>query len=190
MIKKLAILIVLGTMYTTRSQAQKIFVCRDVNISFFSSAPIEDISAETHKAVSAINMQTGAVYFKVPIRSFQFPKSLMQEHFNTDFLESDQYPFAEFQGTILNYHRPDADGPYPVTVQGKLTIHGVSKDYKAPGTLEIERGKLTATSSFQVALADHQIKIPRLLFNNIAEVVSVKLTGVYEPQTKTAQGKP
>jgi hypothetical protein len=183
--KKLFLLLLMGTLYLSKSQAQNIFICRDALISFYSSAPIEDISAETHKAVSAINMQTGAVYFKVPIKSFQFPKSLMQEHFNTDYLESDQYPFAEFQGTILNYQRPQGDGTYPVTVQGKLTIHGVTKDYKEPGTLQVKDGKLTATSSFSVTLADHHIKIPTILFNNIAEVVSVKLQAVYDPQTET-----
>jgi polyisoprenoid-binding protein YceI len=187
--KKLFFLLLVGTLYTPKIQAQDIFICRHATISFYSSAPIEDISAETHKAVSAINIQTGTIYFKVPIRSFQFPKSLMQEHFNTDYLQSDQYPFAEFQGTILNYQRPQDDGIYPITVQGKLTIHGVTKDYKESGTLEVKGGKLTAISSFKVTLADHHIKIPTLLFQNIAEVVSVKLNAVYDPQTETADAK-
>lgn len=171
-----------------RAGAQDIYVCRHATITFFSSAPIEDISAKTEKAVSAINMKSGAVYFKVPIRSFVFPKSLMQEHFNTDYLESDKYPFAEFKGNILNFSAPAADGSYPVTVQGSLTIHGVSKDYKEPGTLIVKNGKVTALTDFKIHIADHHITIPELLFKNIAEVVDVKVNATYSPEGKVAAG--
>lgn len=184
--KRLFLLIGIVLFCEIQLRAQDIFISRNANISFFSSAPIENITAKTSKAVSAINMQTGTVYFKVPIRTFQFPKSLMQEHFNTDYLESDQYPFAEFKGDILNYKKPEKDGTYPVTVDGKLTIHGVTKEYKEQGELSLQNGKITASTSFKVRLADHNIKIPTIVFKNIAEVVDVKVNAVYDPQAASA----
>jgi polyisoprenoid-binding protein YceI len=187
--KKLLLLLAVEIIFTIQPKAQDVFICRNAAISFFSSAPIEDIAAQTSKAVSAINMQTGSVYFKVPIKTFKFPKSLMQEHFNTDYLESDQYPFAEFKGTILNYKRPGNGETYSVTVEGMLTIHGVTRNYKESGTLSIKDGKVAIVSSFKVRLADHNIKIPTIVFRNIAEVVDVKVNAIYAPQQETANSK-
>lgn len=164
--------------------AQTIYVCRDAQISFFSSAPIEDIEAVTRKGVSAINIADGSIFFKVPIKSFQFDKSLMQEHFNSDYMESDQYPYAEFKGKILDSVPVNTEGKYPITVDGELTIHGVTKHYTASGTFEIKNSGIQATSSFKVKLADHDIKIPRLLMRNIAEVVEVKVNAAYQADSK------
>lgn len=177
--KKLALILGLCMTGIGTLHAQEIYISRNATISFFSSAPIEDISAKTSQAVSAINLSTGSVYFKVPIRSFRFPKALMQEHFNTDYLESDKYPYAEFSGKLQGFTAGSGDGVYPVTVDGKLTIHGVARDYKEPGSLTIKGGQVTAASSFKVRLADHRIKIPELLFKNIAEVVDVKIDATY-----------
>ncbi|HEX5553167.1 MAG TPA: YceI family protein [Chitinophagaceae bacterium] len=180
--KSLLLLVTLFIFGMGIARAQKVFVCRDAHISFFSTAPLEDISAQTDSAVSSINLQTGAVYFKVAISSFQFEKGLMQKHFNEHYLESDRYPFAEFKGKILNFTPLDSEGIDPVTVEGSLTIHGVTKVYKTAGTLELKAGELGATSIFKIRLADHQIKIPKLLFQNIAEVVEVKVYAVYDLQ--------
>ncbi len=117
------------------AQAQ-IIKSGDITISFFSEAPIENIQAESNKAVSALDTETGAIYFKVPIRSFQFEKSLMQEHFNENYLESDKYPYAEFKGKINEKIDLSKAGTYPVTVQGDMTIHNVTRNYQVEGKLQ------------------------------------------------------
>ncbi len=160
-------------------KAQEVYTCKNAQLSFFSSAPIEDIEAVTAQGVSAMNIKTGDIFVKVGIQSFQFKKSLMQEHFNEDYLESDKYPFAEFKGKVVTDPDFSKDGDYPVTVAGTLTIHNVPKTYSVPGTLTVKNGQITATADFKVRLADHNIKIPRLLLKNIAEVVDVKVSAVY-----------
>jgi len=165
--------------------AQDVYVSRDAKISFYSSAPIEDIEAKTDKAVSAINPETGTVFFKVPVQSFQFERELMQEHFNSDYMESDKYPYAEFKGKILNLPALTTNGTYAITVEGQLTIHGVPKAYKAPGTIEVKNGQVKATSTFNVRLADHNIKIPTILTRNIAETVEVNVNAAYQVQQET-----
>lgn len=176
--------LVMGTgLSAIRADAQDIYVSRDAQISFFSSAPIEDISAKSEQAVSAINLTTRSIYFKVKITSFRFPNGLMQEHFNEDYLESDKYPYAEFTGTILgdaDLHQP---GTYPVTVQGDLNLHHVTRPYTIQGTLVVSAGGVTASSSFNVTLADHHIKIPTIVTRHIAETVKVSLAASYHPHT-------
>ncbi|TAM99502.1 MAG: YceI family protein [Chitinophagaceae bacterium] len=166
------------------AQSNDIFICKDAFISFFSSAPVENIAAQTNQAVSAINMKTGDVYFKVPMRTFQFKRGLMQQHFNTEYLETDKYPFAIFKGKLSGFTLPVNDGTYPVTVDGQLTIHGVTKEYAVPGTLEVKNGQITAGTSFNISLADHHIKIPAILNHNIAEVLAIKVKAAYSPMNK------
>lgn len=159
-------------------QAQ-ILKSQDVTLSFFSSAPIEDIKAESKKGVSAVNFETKSIYFKVEIRSFEFPKSLMQEHFNENYLESDKYPFAEFKGNVAGNVDPTKDGVYPVKVQGDLNIHGVTRNYSVDGNFKVERGIITGKSTFKVKLVDHHIKIPSIVIKNIAEIVDVTVVANY-----------
>jgi polyisoprenoid-binding protein YceI len=149
-------------------------------LSFYSKAPIEDIKAESRKGVSAVNFETKSIYFKVAIRSFEFAKSLMQEHFNENYLESGKYPFAEFKGNIQGKVDLTKDGVYPVTVQGDLNIHGVTKNYLVNGDFKVERGIVTGKSTFRVKLVDHHIKIPSIVIKNIAEIVDVTVVVNYK----------
>ncbi|WP_295121684.1 YceI family protein [uncultured Chitinophaga sp.] len=161
--------------------AQDVYSSRNINLSFFSKAPMEDIDAKTSQGVSAINIKTAAVYFKVPVNTFQFRKSLMQEHFNENYLETDKFPYAEFKGRILELPDLTKPGTYNVTVEGTLNMHGVVKTYREKGTITVSPGKLAVNCTFKVRIADHKIKIPTLVIRNIAEVVDVTVDGTYGP---------
>jgi polyisoprenoid-binding protein YceI len=90
------------------------------------------------------------------------------------------FPKATFQGKILGAS-PNADGEQKVKAVGKLSMHGVTKDVEIPGTLERVNGKVQMKSKFKVRLADYNIKIPTLVWQNIAEEVEIKIDIVYKP---------
>ncbi|MRG47717.1 YceI family protein [Chitinophaga sp. SYP-B3965] len=163
---------------------QEIYSCKGPKISFFSSAPMEDISAVSDRGVSAINIKTKAIYFKVHMNSFQFKKALMQEHFNENYVESEKFPFAEYKGKYAEDVDFSKNGTYPVNVEGTLNLHGVERSYKGKGTITVRDGKFNVNSKFNVTVADHKIKIPTLVVKNIAEVVEVTVNADYQPVTK------
>src|SRR5262245_26257092 len=82
--------------------AQK-YTAEKAFISFFSDATIEDITAQNTKAQTIFNSATGDLVFSVPMKEFQFEKSLMQEHFNEKYVESEKFPKATFQGKLEGY---------------------------------------------------------------------------------------
>ncbi|MCB9232324.1 MAG: YceI family protein [Bacteroidia bacterium] len=180
--KKLVLLALLAGLGTSL-QAQ-IWVSRNASIRFFSSAPIEDIEATTQTAQAAINTETGEVYFKASIVTFKFRKPLMEEHFNENYLESDKYPNAEFSGKILELPDLSKDGTYPVNVAGRLTIHGVEKERLVPATLTVSKGKISSNSVFKVRCEDHNIEIPTIVIENIAEELEVTVNCSYTPKSK------
>ena len=61
----------------------------------------------------------------MPIKDFKFAKSLMQEHFNEKYMESEKYPKATFQGKLTGYDMKKS-GVQDARAQGKLTVHGVT----------------------------------------------------------------
>jgi len=171
--------IMIALMATGRAIAQK-YTADKAFISFFSDAAIEDITADNTKVSTIFNAATGDLVFSVPMKDFRFAKSLMQEHFNEKYMETEKYPKATFQGKMLGYDMKKS-GPQETHAQGKLTIHGVTHEIDVPGTFAVEGKKLTMKSKFMVKVADYEITIPQLLFQNIAEQVEVTVDFLYKP---------
>ncbi len=151
-------------------------------ISFFSSAPLEDIYAENQKVKSLIDLATKEVAFVVTISGFEFKKALMQDHFNEKYMESHKYPKATFSGKLTSAADLQSQGAHEVIVKGDIDIHGVTKPIEVPGTLYNRGDHLTAESEFYLKPADFDIKIPKLLIKNIAEKVLVKVKLEYQPK--------
>ncbi|HEY9049528.1 MAG TPA: YceI family protein [Ohtaekwangia sp.] len=150
-------------------------------VSFYSHATIEDIKAGNTKTVSLFNTATGEVAFAVPITEFQFEKSLMKEHFNEKYMESERYPTATFQGKITGF-AIESEGVQQAIATGKLTIHGVTKDVEIKGTAEKQGDKLIMKTKFIVKLEDYKVARPQILWKNIAEQVEVTVDFIYKPQ--------
>lgn len=174
------ILITVLISISTVSFSQK-YVIEKAFVSFFSDAAIEDIKADNKKTSSIFNAENGEVVFSIPINEFQFEKSLMQEHFNEKYMESDKYPKSTFQGKITGFD-PNAKGTQQAKATGKLTVHGVTNEVEIPGTIEKQGDKIAMKAKFMVKLVDHKITIPQLLWQNIAEQVEVTVDFLYKPQ--------
>ncbi len=165
-------------------KAQEIQTSKAINVRFFSSASLEDIEASTQNGTSVITTAKNDFFFLVPIKSFSFKSSLMQEHFNENYMESDKYPDARFTGKVNEDIDWKKDGTYNVTVTGKLTVHGVDKDRTIPGTIAIKNGVVSISAKFDIACKDHGIKIPSMLAEKVAEIVNVTVSGTYAPYVK------
>lgn len=166
--------------------AQELFFTTNGNITFFSSAPLEDISAENQNVSSVLNTENGKIMFKVPMNRFDFPNDLMEEHYNEKYVETEKYPFAEFSGDIQNFSKIDLskNGANDVIVKGELTLHGVTKSISERGVLTVKDGKIDAAAKMKIRLADYDIEIPTVVVKKIAEVVDVSIDLRYAPYKK------
>ena len=160
-----------------RTYAQGKYMTKTGRISFFSANPIEDIEAKNQQVAAVLDLVTGQLAFALPVKGFVFKRTLMQEHFNESYLESDKYPKATFAGRFVGFDAATlaTAGSHPTQVEGDLTLHGVTRRIQVPGTLELRGGQLLATAVFPVATADYKIEIPLLVRDNIAKVVSVRV---------------
>jgi hypothetical protein len=156
----------------------QIYIGKATEVSFFSTAPLENITAINKSTRPILNTSTNDVMVKISIQGFTFAKPLMQEHFNENYMEIEKYPDATFKGKIVEKIDWTKDGTHNVTIMGKLMIHGVEKERTLNATMVIKGGEITVDSKFNVALKDHNITVPELVFQKIAETVEVKLHSV------------
>lgn len=162
--------------------SQKRYFSEKSSITFFSEGVIEDIKATNVKVTSRFDLASGDVAYLLSPKDFQFEKKLMQVHFNEKYMESEKYPRSTFQGKIVGYDAADRQ-LQQVKAQGKLTIHGVTREIDIPGTLHIEGNTVNVKSKFKVKLEDYNIKVPQIVWQNIAQEVEVTVEFLYRPVT-------
>jgi len=160
------------------------FATASGNTSFSSKTPMENIDAENKKTQVLLNTTTGELAIRMNMRDFVFPNKLMQEHFNENYMESAKYPTGTFSGKMDQTIDFTKDGAYDASATGSFTIHGVAKNRTIKGKLKVEGGKITITSDFEVALTDHKIEVPQIVFVKIAHSIKVKSEYILSPYKK------
>ncbi len=152
-------------------------------ISFYSDAPMEKIEAHNKRVTAVLDAETGAIEFALLVKSFQFEKALMQEHFNENYMESDKYPKALFKGSITNLSevKLEEPGTYQANITGDLTIHGVTKPLETEATFTVGEDGIDGVSKFTVSCADYEIKIPKVVIDNIAKEIEVSVNVNLQP---------
>jgi len=153
----------------------QIYATKNGSIKFFSDAPLEKIEANNRQVNAALNAGTGDFVFRVLIKSFEFEKALMQEHFNENYLESDKFPSSTFVGKVTNIKDIDLlkDGINEVSIEGKMTIHGITKVIREKGTFEVRQGKVSGKSTFGILLSDYNVAIPNTVGNKISKTIEI-----------------
>ena len=177
----LAILLV-SALPSQRLHAQGMYATSTGNTRFSSETPMENVNAENKKSQAILNTANNELAIRMNMRDFVFPNKLMQEHFNENYMESAKYPTATFSGKLDNAPDFTKDGQYDVSAMGKFTVHGVTKERTIKGKLQVADGKITINADFEVSLTDHNIKVPKVVFVKIAQVISVKTQYVLSPK--------
>jgi len=159
-------------------------VSKTGHVNFFSHTAIEDITADNYKVVSTLETTTGELIYSIPMQSFEFEKSKMQQHFNSGkFLDTKQFPKSKFKGMITNLSDVnfDVDGTYKANVTGDLTIHGETKSLTENATITIASGVVTIDVVMDITLADYKIAFEKgKPSTNIAKTVKATIKTVYK----------
>ena len=110
------------------------------------------------------------------MKSFKgFKVPTQQKHFNENYLESDKYPQATFEGKIIEDIDLRRDGLYNIRAKGNLSIHGVVQERIIKCGLTIKAGMVNVKANFIVLLLDHNITIPKILSQKLASDIKVEV---------------
>lgn len=153
----------------------QIYTTKAATVSFHSHTWLEDVDAVNKNSGAVIDIVKKNIAFSMLLKEFVFRKKLMQEHFNENYVESDKYPKSTFSGSYTGNVDINKNGIYPINVQGKLTLHGVTKDINVPATLTVNNGMLTGMSTFKLNPKDFNISIPFIVRDKIEKENTVKI---------------
>ena len=160
--------------------AQDKYFTKEGFVSFFSHTIVEDIKADNQQVLSIIDTLTGEIAIQLLMRSFQFKKALMQEHFNENYVESYKYPKATFKGMIVNFNEM-FDENFETEIKGMLSVHGKEKEISTMAKVTKKEELLLISGKFIVEVADFDIKIPSIVANNIARTIEVTFVLKHKP---------
>lgn len=157
-------------------KGQYMYTLNDGSIQFSSSAPNENIKASSHKLKGVIDTRKKTFAFKIDMSSFEgFNSPLQKEHFNENYMESHIFPEASFTGKIIENVSFDKNGKYTVRAKGKLSIHGVPQERIIYADILVRDKSISITSDFTVSLTEHNIKIPRVVYDKLATQINVSM---------------
>ena len=161
--------------------AQKVYATKTGQIFFNATGGAVAIAAVNNQVDSKFVDATGQIIFGVLVKGFKFDNQLMEDHFNENYMESTQFPKADFKGYIKNIKEVNftKDGTYPITIEGNLTIHGTSQKVSTNGTLQIAEGKPTITGEFSIKIKDYGIK-GLYIGEKIANEAKIKVNCKYQ----------
>ena len=165
---------------------QTIFRSTKGSISFRSEAPLEVISASSNSLEGVIDYAAGTFAFVVPIVSFKgFNNGLQQQHFYENYMESNKYPDASFSGKIIEDIDLTVPGTYIARAKGQLKIHGKTQERIIRVEMISTGTEITAKADFLVPLTDHQIEVPRIVNQKIAEEIKVSVKATLSLPTRS-----
>ena len=157
--------------------AQQKYIDKKGKIVFEASEQLfEEVKAETATATAILDISTNQIASLALVKGFRFKNSLMEEHFNENYIESDTYPKAIFKGQLLDFDSSSLTAsPSEVTVDGTLELHGRAKELQT--TLQVRKtgNSILMEGAFIVTPEDFAISIPKIVRNKIAREVQVQL---------------
>lgn len=176
-----AILTIIMFSGNTVIQSELLYKSISGKVHFKSNAPLEIIEATSSKLKGVIDIEKRTFAFSIPIRSFEgFNSPLQKEHFNENYLESTKFPNATFSGKIIENVDLSIDGEYTVRAKGKLNIHGVEQERILKSNVVAKGNSFDLKSNFTVILEEHNISVPKIVYQKIAEEVEVDVEATFE----------
>ncbi len=173
----------LSTFAFEKPALPSIYVVKKNQVVFHSNAKLELIKATSTQLKGLIDAEKRTFAFSVSIKSFDgFNGPLQKEHFNENYMESDKYPNATFTGHIIEEDDFTKDGTYNLRAKGKFVVHGVEQERLLQGDLVVKNGTIRLVCIFTVLLAEHDIKIPRIVHEKLAAEINVIVNAEFVKQ--------
>lgn len=135
----------------------------------------EEVKAKNESVTAILDADKNEIASLALMRGFRFKNSLMQEHFNENYIESDLYPKAIFRGEIIDFDLNELGiTGKQYTIKGVLEIRERKKSIEPVVQIQKINNVISLQGSFKVLPKDFDIQIPKIVENKIAKEVMVR----------------
>jgi len=98
-------------------------------------------------------------------------------------LEAQKFPTITFESTSLAGARQNGDADADLSLVGRLTLHGVTKDITVPVVVRLEEGRLVADGSYAFKFEEYGVKRPSKMMGlmTTGDVATIEFHVVADP---------
>ncbi len=162
--------------FVTNVFSQEKLITKTGIITFEASVPsFEEVKAKNEGVTCVLNPKTGEIASLALIKGFHFKLALMEEHFNENYIESDEYPKSTFKGKIEGFDINKLTATAKdYTIKGKLELHGKTKDITIISKIKKSSSGIEINSDFTLNSDDFGIVIPSMVKSKVSNKVNVK----------------
>ncbi|MDY7394826.1 YceI family protein [Aureibaculum sp. 2210JD6-5] len=155
--------------------AQEKYIDKKGQITFEASEKaFEEVKATNKSTTVILDVGTGKIASVALVKEFRFKNALMEEHFNENYVDSDNYPKAKFSGEIIDFNNEGlSENKLELKLNGTLEFHGEKKEISSVVYVSENNGIIFLSGKFTVTPQDFAIEIPKIVRNKIAKEVHV-----------------
>lgn len=164
-----------------QSAGAQAFRTESGHAEFHSTVPLHSFTGTSERLHGRISLADSTVDFYLDLNTLETGVEKRDKDMR-ETLETEEYPFAEFYGTLSSPFDPEADGPREVTARGEFTIHGITREIAVEGTLERTAEGLHLTAAWTLDMTDYEIKPPGILFYRVSEQIDIEIEATLKPE--------
>ncbi len=160
----------------------------DGQAKFHSTVPLHSFTGESEYLNGLIDFEENLVDFYLDLSTLKTGNSSRDSDMYTT-LNIDQYPFAEFTGSIISDYsfNPDSLGKQPVTVSGEFTLNGITVSKTVEGSIEQTDQSINIKAKWVLDITDYQIEPPGILFYRVRDEMDVEISAELFPVQSDSQ---
>lgn len=173
---QLTLLLLTIFIFTLQEAQSQTFVADDGYVEFVSSAPLLEFTGKSDHLTGMIDFDENLADFYVDLTTLDTGINLRNNHMRDSYLETDDFPFAEFTGSLIDPYDFEKGGKQEVMVAGTFRIHGVEQEMEIKGSLTKNGNEIDLQANWTVLLEDHDIRRPRVVFYELAQEQKVSIS--------------
>jgi len=150
---------------------------------FESSVPLHSFTGESEHLTGMIDPSENLVDFYLDLNTLKTGIDRRdRDMYRT--LNVEEYPFAEFTGSLESMFDMDSSEEQPVTVAGEFSIHGTTRSVRINGTIQVNGNELILEASWTLNLDDYNIEPPGILFYKVNEEQKIRIEATLKPKDR------
>ncbi len=149
---------------------------------FISNAPLLEFKGESNYLTGLIDLEKNLVDFYLDLNTLDTGIKLRNSHMRESYLKTEECPFAEFTGQLDSPFDLELNEEQDITVTGDFTVHCVTKELTATGTIEPTGEGLMVNAEWEILLKDFDIDRPGVAFYELAEEQRINISILLKPE--------
>jgi polyisoprenoid-binding protein YceI len=151
------------------------FEASNGEVVFISRAPLQEFRGVSPHLTGQVDFATRQVSFFIDLETLDSGNRRRDRDMRRNYLETDRFPFATFNGTFPGALDPQTLVSDSVEVEGVFVLRDIEHPLTVRGQVQREGEGLRVRASWPLQLGDFGIERPRILFYEVSETLTLEI---------------